>query len=256
MKVPFWVQLPLLMLALDLFSRAGESSSAAVQTAVIDAPEALQAAAADDRFAYAIASTVVARYDRATGERVALSTGPAKHLNSGFLSEGKLYCAHSNYPRTPEQSEIRVLDPETMKLTIFKDFGQSNGSLTWAVRENGSWWCTFAFYKADNARTRLVKFDQDWKEVGEWTYPAEVIKDLGEYSISGGVWRDGHLLVTGHDRRVLYRLRLPPKGTVLELIEVIPSPFPGQGIANDVKPRSLVGIDRHKKQIIFGELRN
>ena len=246
----------LLLLTFAVCARAAESARRVAQTAVIDAPEALQAAAADDRFAYAVASTVIAKYDRTTGQRLALSSGPAKHLNSAFLSEGKLYCAHSNYPRTPEQSEIRVLDPQTMELTVFKDFGESNGSLTWAVRDKGTWWCTFAFYKADNARTRLVKFDQDWKEIGAWTYPAEVIKDLGEYSISGGVWRDGHLLVTGHDRRVLYRLRLPQKGSVLELVEVIPSPFPGQGIANDVKPHGTVGIDRAKKQIIFGELRD
>src|SRR5215212_10149842 len=85
-------------------------------------PEPHQAAAADEKFFYAIASEKVAKYDRATGEKVAVSTGEAKHLNSGFIWEGKLYCAHSNYPRTPEQSEIRVLDPDSMKLSIFKDF--------------------------------------------------------------------------------------------------------------------------------------
>jgi hypothetical protein len=77
--------------------------------AAIDAPEAHQAAAADVRYFYAIGSTSIARYDRASGMRAGASTGPAKHLNSGFLYEGKLYCAHSNYPRTPELSQIKVL---------------------------------------------------------------------------------------------------------------------------------------------------
>src|SRR3954467_2061818 len=74
------------------------------QTGTLRAPEATQAATADERFIYAISSTGIAKYDRATGARVAISTGPAHHLNSGFLSEGKIYCAHSNYPQRPEKS--------------------------------------------------------------------------------------------------------------------------------------------------------
>jgi hypothetical protein len=226
------------------------------ETRFMPAEEAVQASAADDRFVYAIASAVVAKYDRKTGEWIALSIGEATHLNSGFVFEGKLYCAHSNYPKKPEHSEIKVLDPETMRLSVFKDFGESNGSLTWAVREGGVWWCNFAFYGADNARTRLVKFDDQWREQAVWTYPAEVVKDLGRNSISGGIWRDGHLFATGHDRKVIYRLRLPEQGRILELIEVMPSPFPGQGIALDSKSGGLLGIDRAKKRVVFGELRD
>ncbi len=224
------------------------------ETGRLAAPEAVQAAAADDQFVYAISSVAVAKYDRATGARVAVSTGDAKHLNSGFVWEGKVYCAHSNYPAKPEHSEIKVLDPATMVLSTFKDFGASDGSLTWVVREGAFWWCTFAFYEADNARTRLVKFDADWKQLAEWTYPGEVVKDLGKYSISGGVWRDGILLATGHDHRVIYRLRLPEKGLVLEWQDRLPSPFPGQGIAVDPKSGGLIGIDRAKKAVVFGEI--
>ena len=79
------------------------------------APEAHQAAAADQRFFYAITSRAVAKYDRTTSKRVALSTGAARHLNSGFFWKGKLLCAHSNYPFKPERSEIMVLDVDTMK---------------------------------------------------------------------------------------------------------------------------------------------
>jgi hypothetical protein len=223
-------------------------------SASVAAPEAVQAAAADERFVYAVDSKQVAKYDRATGQRVALSTGDAKHLNSAFLSEGKVYCAHSNYPKKPEHSEIKVLDPATMELTTFKDFGASDGSLTWAVQKGGAWWCTFAYYGAQNGKTRLVKFDSEWKELKSWVYPPEVVKDLGTYSISGGLWHDGTLLATGHDRRVIYQLRLPEQGEVLELVGVIRSPFPGQGIAVDPTSKGLVGIDRGKKQVVFAQL--
>ncbi|MEA3209418.1 MAG: hypothetical protein QOE70_2475 [Chthoniobacter sp.] len=234
-------------------ARAGEPHPAYVQAGALPAPEANQAAAADEHFVYAIDSGLVAKYDRATGTRVGLSTGKAKHLNSGFLWEGKLYCAHSNFPQKPEKSEIMVMDLQTMVLTPFKDFGEYRGSLTWVVREGSSWWCTFAKYGADNAGTVLVKLDEQWREQGAWSYPAEVVKELGQYSISGGLWLDGRLLVTGHDRRVIYRLRLPAKGDVLELIDILPSPFPGQGIAADPKTGGLLGIDRAKRQVVFAK---
>jgi hypothetical protein len=86
-------------------------------TGTLAADEAFQAAAADEKFVYAITNSQVAKYDRQTKKRVAVSTGEAKHLDSGFQHSGKLYCAHSNYPQTPEQSEIMVLDLEAMKLS-------------------------------------------------------------------------------------------------------------------------------------------
>lgn len=244
---------PLLLLCCTAASAHGQEQIAAVKT--LPSAEARQAAAADTDFVYAINNTKIAKIDRRTGEQVALSTGKAEHLNSGFFWEGKLYCAHSNFPRKPEKSEIMVLDPQTMVLTPFHHFGEFPGSLTWAVRQDGSWWCTFAYYGADNARTTLVRFDLQWKELGTWTYPPEVVRELGKFSISGGIWKDGHLLVTGHDRRVLYRLRLPESGTVLELVHALPSPFTGQGIAEDPVTGGLVGIDRGKRQVILGELR-
>jgi len=220
----------------------------------LKAAEANQAAAADGQYVYAIDSAVIGQYDRATGQRIAVSSGPAKHLNSGFLWNGRLYCAHSNFPTKPEHSEIIVLDPQTMVLSSFKDFGASDGSLTWVVREGDFWWCTFAFYGVDNAKTTLVKFDAAWCELGRWTYPPAVIADLGKMSISGGVWQNTDLLATGHDKRVIYRLRLPIEGHVLQLIETIPSPFPGQGIALDPKTGGLIGIDRKQREVIFATL--
>ena len=240
---------------LSILANGETASKRAVETRRFPAAEAIQAAAADDRFFYAVDSTAVAKYDRTTGERMGVSTGKAKHLNSAFVWKGKVYCAHSNYPRKPERSEIMLLDSETMALSSFKDFGEYRGSLTWAIREKDHWWCTFAHYGKDNARTVLVKLDDDWKEHGAWYFPPDVIKHLGNYSISGGIWRDDHLLVTGHDHRVLYRLRLPASGEILELVETIRAPFTGQGIANDPATGGLVGIDRGKKQVVFAELK-
>src|SRR3954469_17796076 len=146
-----------------------------VQTATLAAPEANQAAAADERFVYGVGSAVVAKYDRATGQRLAGSTGPAHHMNSGFLWDGKLLCAHSNFPQKPEQSQIMALDPASMALSVFKDFGESKGSLTWVVREGDAGWGPFAFYGVPKkARTRLVKFVAEWRPRGGWTYPPAV----------------------------------------------------------------------------------
>lgn len=218
------------------------------------AEEAHQAAACDRQFIYAISSTAVAKYDRATGARLAISTGDARHLNSGFLWQGTLYCAHSNYPATPEKSEIFALNPQTMVLSPFKHFTENHGSLTWCVHDSGHWWCTFARYGAGNAGTVLVKFDSEWRELGCWTYPPAVIERLGSYSISGGLWKDGVLLATGHDHKEIYRLKLPSVGAVLEYIDTIPSPFPGQGIALDPETGGLIGIDRARKSVVLAEL--
>ena len=221
------------------------------ETGTLSAPEAHQAAAADDKFVYAITNTLVAKYDRQSGEKLATSTGEAKHLNSGFLWERRLYCAHSNYPQTPEQSEIKVLDLESLRLTTFKDFGSIGGSLTWAVRYDEHWWCNFARYGDDNAQTFLVKVDRDWRELGRWTYPPEVIRELHRMSLSGGLWRDGSLLVTGHDDPVFFRLRLPKTGSVLEFVEQQSVPFTGQGFADDPKTGGMVGINRSQRLLVF-----
>lgn len=235
---------------------AGTEPTGWTETRVLAAPEAFQAAAAHEDWVFAIANSQVAKYDRATGKRLAVSTGDAKHLNSGFMWKEKLYCAHSNYPLLPEKSEIKVLDLESMKLTTFKDFGNFGGSLTWAVRRDDAWWCNFAHYGDDNAKTFVVKLDGEWHEQSRWTYPAEVLKEIGRNSLSGGIWLKDELLVTDHDNLVIYRLRLPEKGGILEFVAKEPAPFTGQGFASDAKTGGLIGINRAKRQIIFAEHTN
>ncbi len=220
-------------------------------TNVLAAPEAVQAAAADERFVYAIANTQIAKYDRTTSARVSVSRGAAHHLNSGFLWEGRLFCAHSNYPAQPEQSEVKVLNVETMELTTFHDFRDFGGSLTWVVRRDGHWWCNFAHYGDENRRTFLAQFDDEWRELRRWTYPESVLRQLGRYSLSGGIWDGEHLLVTGHDDPVIFRLRLPAQGSELEFVDQRPAPFSGQGIAVDPLRGGLVGIQRANRQLVF-----
>lgn len=230
-----------------------KSSGAYVLTGSLASPLANQAAAATDDLVFAVDNGVVGKYDRSTGKELARSVGKAEHLNSGFLWEGKLYCAHSNYPKKPHQSDIRVLDPETMKLTIFHVFDEPPGSLTWAVRRGEHWWCCFAHYGKDNEKTVLVEYDTGWKEISRWTFPKELVADWHNYSLSSGIWVGDDLLATGHDKKCIYKLKVPKNGSVVQVTEVVPSPFPGQGIAVDPNTGGLVGIDRGKRQVLFAK---
>lgn len=247
-----WFLLPMLMTLADTglplapgYTHTGELASL----------HATQAAAADERYAYAVSSTTVAMYDRATGKLIGTSTEPAQHLNSAYLWKGKLYCAHSNYPKKPEESDIRVFDPDKKTLTITHTFKNPPGSLTWAIRgpDGQHWWCCFAHYQQDNAKTILVKMDDEFRELARWTFPEKVIADWDGMSASGGIWDGDTLLTTHHHFQVLYRLKLPANGDRLELVEALACPFPGQGIARDPKSGGLVGIHRPKKQIVFAE---
>ena len=204
-------------------SRPAEAAEPSLRwraTGSLAAAEAHQAAAADKHSVYAIGSRVIERYDRKSGERIGVSQGKATHLNSGFFWQGRLLCAHSNYPQKPERSKIMVLDPATMRLANLHHFENAEGSLTWVVRHDACWWCNFAFYDAENDRSYLARFDDDWRELARWSYPPELISRLGRHSLSGGVWYEGMLLATDHDHEVLYRLEPPADGRVLRLVEI------------------------------------
>ena len=179
---------------------------------------------------------------------------PAKHLNSGFLHEGRVYCAHSNYPAEPPESEVRLFDPATGKLTLFHRFEDPPGSLVWCVRRGGNWWCCFAWYRGDNARTLLVEYAYGGleREVRRFTFPPAVVADWDGMSASGGIWDGDTLLVSHHHFPILYRLALPAAGRELRLVEALGCPFPGQGIAAD-PAGGLVGIDRPHRRIVFAE---
>lgn len=213
--------------------------------------EATQGAVADERFIYAVSNRSVAKYDRQTHRRIAGSTGDAIHLNSGILHEGSIVLAHSNYPAKPNRSDIKLLDIESMELRVLHDFGETAGSLTWAVPHGDGWWCHFAYYGAENEKSYLADFDADFRQRRRFTFPPEMIESFENRSASGGIWIGDTLLVTGHDREEIYLLKLPQAGSVLERIETIPVPFAGQAFARDPVSGGLVGIDRRKLEIVI-----
>lgn len=214
---------------------------------------ATQAAAADEHRIYVVSNTHVAVYDRATGRRLAVSDGPAEHLNSAFVKDGKVYCAHSNYPNKPDAGDIRVYDPQTNRLTVFHQFRDPPGSPVWCVHDGTHWWCCFAHYQKDNARTLLIRYGEGFREQARWTFPRVVVDDWDGMSASGGLFDGETLLVSHHHFPVLYRLKVPPGGGELSFVEALTCPFPGQGIARDPKTGGLVGIDRSRRKVVFAE---
>lgn len=251
-RLVWWFLLLILVICSGQVSR-GEDLLPWQETRRMAAPAAHQAAVADRRFVYAVTSHLIEKYDRSSGQLLATSNGPALHLNSGFLWKGQVLSAHSNYPRTPEESEIKILNPQTMQLTTWHSFHDYGGSLTWVVRRHDTWLCNFALYDEKNHQTFLVEFDDDWKELQRWSYPPELIAELGTFSLSGGVWYQNGLLVTGHDKPEVYRVTIPQRGRQLVFQGRAAVPFTGQGIAVDPETVGLVGISRAEKQIIFAE---
>ncbi|MEE2685530.1 MAG: endonuclease [Planctomycetota bacterium] len=244
--------LSLLFLSLLVSSALAEETLPGFTTVrTFPAPEAHQGVAASRQHVFAVTNRTVALYDRRTGKRLGLSTGEAMHLNSGFVWKGRVLCAHSNYPLQPEKSEVKVFDPVTLELATLINFGDYGGSLTWIVRRRGHWLCNFARYDENNSETFLVEFDAGFNELRRWTYPQSVIGKLGKYSLSGGVWSRGELLVTGHDDPVAFRVRIPRQGTELEQVGSYAVPFTGQGFAVDPVGSGLVGISRARHEVIF-----
>ena len=76
-------------------------------------------------------------------------------------------------------------------------------------------------------------------------------KQLGRYSLSGGLWYQNTLLVTGHDKPEVYRLQLPREGNTLKYLGKQSVPFSGQGFAIDPVSEGLVGIHRARRQVLF-----
>jgi hypothetical protein len=232
------------------------------------AEEAHQGVAVDEKHFYAITNSAVGKYELSTGKRVAQWTSTKevslKHLNSGVVFDGKLYCAHSNWPRVPRTNSIEIWETDKLEHVKTLSFDDADGALNWVDRYDGSWYGVFAHYRhgtdvtaADHAsRTRLVKFDTDWKPIQTWTFPEKVWKCFAPSSNSGGSFAtDGTLYCTGHDHAELYVMRLPEEGGVLEYVATIPAPIAGQGIAWRWKPTpQLFGIRRAKREVVQMEL--
>ena len=233
-------------------------------TRVYDVERAHQAVVADQDHFYVINNSEIVKYDLESGIRVDKwqdTTGRIRHLNSGVMVDGKLYCANSNFPQAPMASSIEVFDPVRMEPAGSHSLGIDIGSATWLDWYEGYWYVVFAHYSGNggepgktNQWTQLVKFTPDWQRVGGWIFPEELLERFGNYSNSGGViLSDGTILGTGHDEKELYLLSFPSQGYTLEWTGTVPAPFEGQGIAKDLDdPRVLYGISRKNDQVIVG----
>lgn len=229
------------------------------------ASEANQAVAVDSQFFYAIDDSAIGKYEKATGRRVAAwkdESGRVRHLNSGIVLDGELYCAHSNYPETPMASSLEVFDTNRMAHLRRVALPPGIGSATWVDRADGAWWVTFANYAGKGGepgkgpdQTTLVRFDADWQRQGAWKFPRSVVSRWDGMSSSGGVWIPGAgFYTTGHHARELYVLDLPPSGDELTLREIIPFASEGQGIAIDRESGLLYSIRRSTREVLVSRL--
>jgi hypothetical protein len=231
-----------------------------------DAPAARQGVAIDADHFYAIGNRRIEKYTR-NGQRVSTweeeETGPIVHLNSGIVLDGALYCAHSNYPEIPMVSSIEVFDADTLSHRGSHAFGIFAGSATWVDRHDGHWWVAFANYEGRGGVpgkgpdwTTLVQFDSDWRRVGAYVFPPELVDRFAGRSNSGGAFgADGRIYATGHDAPEVYVLRLPRAGATLELVDILPAPIAGQGIAWDpMEENVLWGIVKSARQVVVTRL--
>ncbi|WP_395740398.1 DUF1080 domain-containing protein [Prosthecobacter sp.] len=226
------------------------------------AEEAHQGVAVDDVYFYAITNAALGKYRKDTGERTGgwkeAKGGRLKHLNAGLVLDGKLYCAHSNFPEVPEKSSVEIWDPQTMQHLESIDVTSDVGSLTWVDRHEGRWYACFAQYAktGDPGKTRVVMFDAQWKKLGDLKFPDEVVAKFGKNSSSGGSFGpDGHLFITGHDAQELYVLDLPAKGNTLILKDTVPISAHGQAFAWDRGEAGvLYSIDRKTSEVIVSRM--
>lgn len=226
------------------------------ELARFDAPEAHQAVAVDETSLYAITNRSIARYDKPAARVLAKWTAPddspVRHLNSGIVVDGRLYCANSNWPKMPLKNSIEVFEAATLKHLERLPFPDTEGAINWIERHKGAWWIVFAFYGEPNVRrTRLVRYSDDWKPTGEWSFPESVIQRFLPNSNSGGAFGpNGRLYVTGHDHAELYVLTVPETDDQLVHTGTVAAPIAGQGIAWDHSDIGTVyGIVRRDHQI-------
>ena len=230
------------------------------QIAELAIAEANQGIGVDDKHFYAIDNRAIAKYDKKSGKLVKKWTGdkdgPIIHLDSALVMNGRIYCAHSNYPQWPMTSSVEIWDAETLEHVGSHSFGIDRGSLTWIDFHDGHWWMTFANYDrpfgpnktpyGHKVATQMVKMTTDFRVVQAWVLPKAILDRFEEMSNSGGSWGpDGFLYLSGHDPAEIYKMRLPKAGSILELVDILPMNIRGQGIA----------WDRSERNVIYGIIR-
>ena len=224
--------------------------------------DAWQGVAAGPAGLYAIGDSEITRIDRDTGRAIVRWRGdPSRfqHINSCTAVGIDLVCAMSNYPALPMRSSVEWFDAQNLIHLGTRALAPNIGSLTWADWHDGSWWACYANYDGKGGApgrghkaTLLIRYDAEWREQAQYSFPPAMLDRLAPHSASGGSWgADGLLYATGHDRTEVYALRLPAIGSVLELAATLPLPTHGQGIAWDpILPRTLWSIERRRWLLI------
>jgi hypothetical protein len=160
-------------------------------------------------------------------------------------------------------SSIEIFDTETLTHVGSHSFGMLPGSATWIDRRDGLWWIGFGNYEGRGGIpgrgtewTEIALYDDQWRRVGGYGFPAEAREHFGTRSNSGTTFGpDGLLYATGHDEADLYVLRIPRAGGALEFVEVLSVTAEGQGIAWDPSdPRVLYTILRSTREVVVSRL--
>jgi hypothetical protein len=222
----------------------------------------------DGEYVYAIDNHAIAKYRIATGERVATwqgpDGGPVIHQNAGIIRDGRLLVAHSNFPGVPMQGSIEIYDPATLQHVGSHSFGRTDGSFTWLDRHGDRWLACFVHYGRNGGEpgrgpewTHLVEFDDNWREVGGWTLPPNLIARLGVkgYSCSGGGFGPkGFLFATGHDAPELFVLSFPESGPTLKWVATIPVTVTGQAFGWDPRQPGVIYFVKRPGEIVIGRV--
>lgn len=229
------------------------------------APQAKQGVVANKEYFIVFSNDSIVKHEKTTGNIVAsVYNKTLKHLNSGVLKNGKIYCAHSNYPEIPMWSSIEIFDEQTLKHIESHSFGIENGSCTWMDIYDNHYYVMFAHYanpgkmetNKDVSWSQLVKYDMQWRRVEAWVLPSDLVQHLTPFSLSGGViMPDGSILCTHHHYQELYQLTFPEMGSQLEWKKTIPTPIHGQAIAFDTFEKDVLwGINKETMEVIKTKL--
>jgi len=222
--------------------------------------KASQGVAVDAHYFYAISNTSIEKYEKKSLKKLAIwkASGEKfkhfKHMNSGTVIDGKLYCAHSRFPIDRNDCTVEIWDVSGERLDHEKTIPleRKHGSLTWIDKgPKGFWWMCYAVYGKNNKNTKLVKYEfkgDKFLEIENWVFPSEVISAWGKMSCSGGSWgRDEKLYTTGHDHAQAHVLKLDGNKNFQFVRTEKNLGFYGQAIAWD---RSS------KKPILWGIVKN
>lgn len=235
----------------------------AQEVARINAPEARQGVAVDRDHYYAVGNHVIAKYARATGDRVALwrgaRGGPVIHLNACLVDGGELACAHSNYPHVPFANSVEWYDRKTLQPTRSKSLGvMDEGSLVWFDHVPEGWIVGLAHYSGekglgfkDSRFASVELYDPQWRRIGGWALPETLLDRIAPKAASGGaIGPGGYLYVMGHDLPEMYVLGKPLAGPTLVHIATIAIEAEGQAFDFDEsRPGEVCAISRPNAQI-------